>query len=71
VIKYLSLSEVAALLGYSVNTMKAYQRDGRLPPPDASIGRTRGWHKETITKWQAGRPGRGARTDLADPDHDA
>ena len=31
----------------------------KLPEPDATIGRTRGWLPETIDEWNAQRPGRG------------
>jgi len=67
VIRYLSLSEVADLLGLQTNTLKRYSHEGRLPPPDATIGTRRGWLEQTIHDWQRHRPGAGARTDL-DPD---
>lgn len=63
-IRYLSVAEVAELLGTSVNTVKRYAHDNRLPPPDAAVGSRRGWLEQTITDWNASRPGRGARTDL-------
>ncbi|MFE6511631.1 helix-turn-helix transcriptional regulator [Nocardioides sp. NPDC057764] len=66
-IRYLSLSEVADLLGLQTNTLKRYSHEGRLPPPDATIGTRRGWLEETIQEWHRHRPGAGARTDL-DPD---
>ena len=31
----------------------------KLPQPDATIGRTRGWLPETIDRWNTQRPGRG------------
>ena len=31
----------------------------KLPEPDATIGRTRGWLSSTIDEWNAKRPGRG------------
>lgn len=66
-IRYLSLSEVADLLGLTTNTLKRYSHEGRLPPPDATIGNRRGWLEQTVHDWQRHRPGAGARTDL-DPD---
>ena len=62
--RYLSLSEVADLIGVSVGTAKGYLHQGRLPEPDAMTGRTRGWSKQTIVEWHAARPGQGARSDL-------
>ncbi|MEJ5922300.1 hypothetical protein [Bifidobacterium thermophilum] len=52
---YLSVTEVAQLFGISSAAVSAY----RLPEPDAMIGRTRGWRRETIETWNAARPGRG------------
>lgn len=51
----------------------------RLPEPDVTVGpinpdgtlprgTTRGWRLETIQRWVSSRPGRGARTDLPEPD---
>lgn len=31
----------------------------KLPQPDATIGRTRGWLPDTIDQWNTQRPGRG------------
>lgn len=52
-IKYLSIKEVAELLGISVNSAKVY----KLPPPDAVIGDRRGWLPQTIIDWNERRPG--------------
>lgn len=63
--RYLSLNGVAERIGISPTTAKTYSDDGRLPPPDAIIGKepriTRGWLPETIDTWNAARPGRGGR----------
>jgi len=59
--RYLSRAEFAERVGLAVGTLSRYN----LPDPDALVGRTRGWLPETIDTWQANRPGRGARTDLA------
>jgi predicted DNA-binding transcriptional regulator AlpA len=58
---YLGLSQLAERVGISAVTAKSYMRDGRLPEPDATIGRVRGWLPETIDDWQQQRPGRGRR----------
>ncbi|MGV9184575.1 hypothetical protein [Arcanobacterium canis] len=43
--------------------------DGRLPEPDVVVGSGNGvkygWSVQTVDAWQANRPDRGARTDLA------
>ena len=53
--RYLSVTEVAQLLGISTAAASAY----RLPEPDATIGRTQGWKRQTVETWNAARPGRG------------
>ena len=35
-------------------------RPGDLPEPDEVFGRSPVWHKDTIDRWEANRPGRGA-----------
>lgn len=54
-VEYLSVTDVAKRLGISTAAVSAY----KLPQPDATIGRTRGWLPETIDQWNAQRPGRG------------
>lgn len=53
---YLSRAEFAERIGVKPDTMSRY----KLPEPDVSIGRTRGWSLETIDAWNADRPGKGA-----------
>ena len=53
--EYLGVKQAAERLGISTAAVSAY----RLPPPDVTIGRTRGWLPETIDDWNAKRPGRG------------
>ena len=65
--RYLSLAEVAERTGLALNTVRAYERQGRLPKPDAMTGRTRGWRPETIDYWTKNRVGRGHRSDLYPP----
>ena len=57
---YLSVGDVADRLGVDKSSISKY----KMPPPDAYIGKTRGWLPETIDEWNRNRPGRGARTDL-------
>ncbi|MDU1351257.1 MAG: transcriptional regulator [Actinomyces sp.] len=67
-VRYLSSKEAAARVGIAPGTWQSYIAKGLTPPPDALIGEStgsaRGWLPETIDRWQANRPGRGARTDL-------
>lgn len=52
--RYLSTSEVAERTGLTRNTVKSYsQIPGRLPTPDAIVGRVKGWLPETIDAWMA------------------
>jgi hypothetical protein len=71
--RYLSQAQFAERIGVAPSSMGRY----KLPPADATIGpvdddgslprgTVRGWTVETIDKWNAERPGRGARTDLTD-----
>lgn len=62
-IEYMSKAEVADHLGLSIDAIKSYVGKGYMPEPDARIGRISGWTTETIDRWYAERPGRGARTD--------
>ena len=54
-IRYLSVTDVAKHLGISTAAVSSY----KLPEPDATIRRTRGWLPDTIDQWNASRPGRG------------
>lgn len=57
--RYLSISEVAERTGLTRNTAKSYsQVPGRLPPPDAMVGRVKGWLPETIDAWWEQRKAR-------------
>jgi predicted DNA-binding transcriptional regulator AlpA len=50
--RFLSVTGVAERTGLSLNTVKAYsQIPGRLPKPDAMIGRVKGWLPKTIDAW--------------------
>lgn len=52
-IEYLSAGQFAERIGVKRNTLFRY----KLPPPDAMIGKTRGWLEKTIDDWQERRPG--------------
>ncbi|MDN4521331.1 hypothetical protein QYF68_26430 [Mycolicibacterium austroafricanum] len=56
VVRYLGVNEVAARTGLSPNTIKSYSSiPGRMPQPDAMIGRVKGWTPETIDRWMERR----------------
>lgn len=52
---YMNMTEVAKYLNISVGALSTY----KLPAPDATLGKSRGWLPETIETWNANRPGRG------------
>ena len=60
-VAYLDLTGVADLLGLSVATVRTYRRDGRLPAPEITLGRSPGWSEAAVREWAAGRPGKGGR----------
>ncbi len=62
--EYLTAQEIADRFGWKLETVHRYRHNGTLPPPDRMFGRTPVWKPATIDRWDAGRPGRGARTDL-------
>lgn len=64
-VRFLSLAEFAERVQLKQNTIKSYYRKGLLPPPDAILGRSRGWLPETVDAWSRNRRGRGSRSDLA------
>jgi len=53
--RFLSFTEVAALMGITTGGLGPQ----KMPAPDAMIGKTRGWRRETIEAWIPSRPGRG------------
>jgi predicted DNA-binding transcriptional regulator AlpA len=66
--RLLSTAEVAETAGLAESSVRTYRTRGQLPAPDATIGNIPGWLPETIEPWAATLPGRGARTDLPQPD---
>lgn len=65
-VQYLGAAEVAARFGLAPKTVRNYTTEGRMPEPDVRIGPVAGWTAATVDEWWANRPGRGARTDLAE-----
>lgn len=65
---YLGLAGFAERINVTVGTLNRYSVEGRLPEPDALIvsddRMVRGWLPGTVDAWQAGRKGRGYRSDL-------
>ena len=57
----LDTAGVAELLGITAKSVREQRSRGLLPKPDALDGRSPLWRPETITAWQASRPGRGRR----------
>jgi predicted DNA-binding transcriptional regulator AlpA len=55
--RYLSLTEVAERIGVSRAAAAIY----KLPEPEVTVGKARGWLPETIDAWNAARPGHGGR----------
>ena len=59
------MSQIAAKLGVTPNTVRSMYRQGRLPVPDWVTGDpdsyhcVPGWLPETIEAWIPTRPGRG------------
>jgi predicted DNA-binding transcriptional regulator AlpA len=48
--------DVAAFLGVSGSTVRAYITRHQMPEPDRMFGRSPGWRPQTIETWHAGRP---------------
>lgn len=57
----LDYAGVAALTGLTPSTLRRYRSIGLLPEPDElPVPDRPRWRAETIRRWQAERPGRGA-----------
>lgn len=60
--------EMAERAGVTASTLRRYRSQGRMPPPDDdSVPDRPRWRLSTFEAWMRDRPGRGARTDLRDP----
>ncbi|MGH3359547.1 MAG: helix-turn-helix transcriptional regulator [Nocardioidaceae bacterium] len=64
---WITTEEAAAMVGIKADTLRHYVRSGHAPEPER-FGRALMWNREVIERWQASRPGRGVRTDLAKKD---
>lgn len=62
---FLAVADLAVRLRVKPATVRTYLARGVLPPPDDRIGRSPRWRLSTIRRWEKGRPGQGARTDLS------
>lgn len=48
----LSYSDLAKRWNVSVNVLMVRKHRGMLPEPDIQIGRSPGWHEDTIKDWE-------------------
>lgn len=53
--KHLTTEDVAARLGVTPSTVRAYHSRGQMPPPSGRIGRTPYWTPRDIEPWLEGR----------------
>lgn len=65
-----AVSDVAAHIGVSPATVRAYLARGQMPAPDGRLGRAPWWKPATITEWHQGRPGPGRHGPRAHPAQD-
>jgi excisionase family DNA binding protein len=56
---YMTTRDIAAYLGIKPSTVTAYIARGQFPGPDAVIGATKLWKRETVYAWAARRPRKG------------
>lgn len=52
------LAGFAALTGLTLQTVRTYRKDGRLPEPEGTFGKVAWWYSSTVQVWLATRPGR-------------
>ncbi|MFS0703248.1 helix-turn-helix transcriptional regulator [Cellulomonas sp. 179-A 9B4 NHS] len=70
--RLITTEQAAALVGVSPSTWRAYlarrrqHGKGTIPEPVEYHGRTAMYDEDAVRAWHATRPGRGARTDLAE-----
>lgn len=55
----LTMKDIAALSARSLGTIKSLRSKGYLPEPDGLIGHQHVWHRRTVERWLASRPGYG------------
>lgn len=56
---YLTINDVARMIGVQPATLRKYRSDNRLPKADIQIAQSPAWKPATIEKWIASRPGQG------------
>lgn len=47
---YVTLSELAATLGYAPTTVRTWLCKGRFPPPDLKVGKSNLWLKDKVAE---------------------
>ena len=52
-LNYLTLHDLAVRWGLKYNTILQRRHQGKLPEPDAMVGRTPAWLPETIEQWES------------------
>lgn len=58
--------DVAAFLGVSGSTVRAYITRHQIPEPDRMFGRSPGWRPHTIEAWHASRPRKAQKRSVVD-----
>lgn len=53
----LTIADVAAMFDRRVGTVEQWRAREKMPDPDVQLGRTPGWHRDTLLRWgrQTGR----------------
>lgn len=49
--RLLSKSELAKMLGFSERTVQRYTKEGLIPPPITSRGRSKQWSRDLVLEW--------------------
>lgn len=44
---------VSELSGFSINSLRQWKSEGKMPEPDAIVGGSPAWNERTIEKWMA------------------
>lgn len=47
----LNQGDIAKLLGFSERTVQRYTKEGRIPPPITSRGRSKQWSRDLVLEW--------------------
>ena len=54
----LNIPAIAKLIKLTPGTVKGMRTQGKLPPPDVTLGPTQRWKRSTILAWDETRPKR-------------